>query len=108
MPRTMSGAIPRIATLVAALALLPACAPREAGYEVSEAVAAAPPTTLIPTAAFEAPRAEGAAATVRLGEDQGALAARAEALRRRAAALSATSPIADETRARLEGARPEG
>lgn len=104
----MPGATLRTAMTLAVLALISACAPKEADYDLSEETAAAPPTTLIPTSAFETPRAEGATASVRLDEDQGALAARAEALRRRAAALSATSPIADETRARLESARPEG
>lgn len=94
----------RSAGAVAIVALIAACAPREAEYEVSERAAAAPPATLIPTAAFETPRAEGIAGTARLDEDRAALAARAEALRGRAAALSATPPISDEARARLEGA----
>jgi hypothetical protein len=100
-----AGAVALIALIVA---LVAACAPREAGYELSERAASAPPSTLIPTVAFDAPMAEGVAGTLRLDEDRAALAARAEALRGRAASLSATQPISTEDRARLEATRPEG
>lgn len=98
------------AALVLAAGLIAGCAPQEAGYELSERAEAAAPPRLIPTEQFDAPAAEGAAATARLGEDRSALAARAAALQSRAAGLSAAPLMTEAERARLsppaEGAAP--
>lgn len=96
---------------LAALLLLFAaagCAPPEATVPISARAASAPAPTLLPTAAFEAPRAEAATAGVELAADRDALAARAEALRSRGAALSARPVLAPTDRDRLEAAGATG
>ena len=81
--------------------VLAACAPEEARVPISESAQAAPPPRLVPTARFDAALAGAAPAAERLGEERAALAARAEALRARAAALD--SPVVDPAvRPRLE------
>lgn len=93
------------ALLALALALA-GCAPREAQAPVSERVRTAPPPYLVPTAAFEAPRAEGLASARSVEAERDALAARAEALRARGAALSGADVIDPAERERLEAATP--
>ncbi len=85
------------------LALLAACAPREAEIPMSEAARAAPPPRLDETAAFDAALAQAQPDAERLGAGATDLAARAAALRARADALSA--PVVDpDTRSRLDAA----
>ncbi|MBP7002490.1 hypothetical protein [Amaricoccus sp.] len=92
---------PAVAGLLAMLALV-GCAPPEAAAPVSEHVRAAPPPHLLPTSAFEAPRAEGLASAQSVEAERDALAARAAALRARGAALSGTPVLEEGERARLE------
>lgn len=90
------------------LLALAGCAPEGAEAPVSEYVRTAPPPYLVPTAEFEAPRAEGLAASVSVAAERDALAARAEALRARGAALSAAPVLVEDERARLEAGAAEG
>ena len=93
----------RPACLALGLALLAACAPKEAEIPISDAARAAPPPRLGETAAFDAALARSQPDAERLGAGAEDLGARAAALRARAAALSA--PVVDpDTRSRLEAA----
>lgn len=97
----------RGAAAALALALLACAPPPEADHPISERVRDAPPPRLRPTAEFEAPLRQGVAAAERIGPERDALAARAEALRARAAALSQAEVVDAEGRGRLDAARPE-
>ena len=88
MPTRMRRHVPT-ACLLSVLAMAAACTPPEvASVPISEAARTAPPPRLAPTASFDAALA-GAAPDARALEDQAAdLAARAAALRARAAGLA--------------------
>ncbi len=73
-----------------AAAGLAACgAPPDAEVPTSEEARAAPPPMLVETARFDSALAEAAPSAERLADERDALAARAAALRERAAALDA-------------------
>lgn len=87
-------------TAAAVLALAACEAPRGAVPPMSPEAARAPEPELLETARFGGALAEAGPRTERLTAEQGSLAARAEALRDRAAALD--DPVMDdEERARL-------
>lgn len=95
--------IPALSSL-AALVLFAGCgAPEEALVPISEDARAAPPPRLVETARFDDVRAAAGPDAERLRTDAATLAARAEALRARAAGLS--GPIVDPAvRPRLDAA----
>jgi hypothetical protein len=96
------------ATLVAAV-LLAACAPDDpALLPPSDRVRAAPEPQLMPTAAFDAALAAGPRDIARIEDESDALAARAAALRARAEALQASSPIPPDEAGRLRAATATG
>jgi hypothetical protein len=95
----------RIPAICVALLVAGCGTPEAARVAPTPAARTGPPPRLVPTAEFDAALAGAAPDAARLEEAGAALAARAEALRARAAALSA--PVVDPAmRPRLEQAQP--
>jgi hypothetical protein len=90
----MRSSVPAFRIWLIGLLLAAGCdAPDAARLPLSDAARGAPPPRLAPTSNFDAALASASPDAVRLSEESAVLAARAEALRLRAAALS--PPVVD-------------
>ncbi len=96
----------RLIWTAAALALAACAPPRQADAPRPDRLRDAPPSALVPTELFQAPKERAAGVGAELAAETKELAARAEALRARGAALSGLGTLDPEARARLEAARP--